>query len=101
MSLKQGMKHSEVKNKLKQYSPPHREKVKDSMINQVKIAEGQASADSLRKDINNLNWRGSCDTNFINSKSMAVSCNICLKECVHKRTAVCDACLRFSNLEAI
>ena len=97
MVLSIGMAHEEVKNKLKQYSEPHRNQVKSSMINQVKLAEGEGSANALKKEIDHLGWRGGCDTNFINSKSMAVTCNICLKDCKNRGTSLCESCFKFDN----
>ena len=97
--LKVGMKHEEVRNKLKNYPKPKRDMLKNSMCNQVKLAEGEGSANALKKEINHMDWRGGCDTNFTNCKTMTVTCGVCLKPCKYKGTSMCDSCLRFDKFE--
>lgn len=96
--LKEGMKYEEVKSKLKQYPKAKRDMLKSSMLNQVKLAEGEASSNDLKKDIDHIGWSGGCDTNFTNCSTMTVA-GICIKPCKHQRTSVCDECLRFSKFE--
>ena len=93
-----GMKHEEVRNKLKQYPKAKRDMLKDSMCNQVRLAEGEGSADTLKKEIDHIEWRGGCDTNFINNRSMTVM-GVCIKPCIYKDSIVCDDCFKFDRLK--
>jgi len=98
MSLpKVGMKHSDVRNKLKQYPKAKRDMLQKSMINQVKLHEGEASANALNKEINHMGWTGGCHTNFTENKMMSVAggpaaCNSCKHE-VNRGPFGCPDCI--------
>ena len=102
--LKEGMKHQEVKEKLHQYSKPHRDQVKDSMINQVRIAEGEESAQDLKHDIDHIGWKGGCHTNFTDLKTMSVAggpsaCNSC-KHDINRGSFGCPDCIPHSDIKS-
>lgn len=96
--LKIGMKYEDVRNKLKNYPKAKRDMLKDSMCNQVKLHEGEKAAEDLKKEVNHIGWKGGCDTNFTNMKSMSVA-GVCTKPCVNRNTNVCDSCFKFSELK--
>ena len=98
------MKYEEVKSKLKQYPKAKRDMLKSSMLNQVKLAEGEASANDLKHDIDHIGWKGGCHTNFTDLKTMSVAggpaaCNSC-KHDVNRGSFGCPGCIPHSDIKS-
>jgi hypothetical protein len=72
---KLGMTHKQVRDRLVKYDKPKAKMLKDSMVNQVKLCEGEKAAQDVAKEIDQrvAPTYGGCHTNFTNRPSMRVS----------------------------
>jgi hypothetical protein len=69
---KLGMTHTQVRDRLMKYDKPKAKALKDSMLRQVKLAEGEGAMKDIDNEVSArlTPIRSNCNTNFITLKTM-------------------------------
>ncbi len=98
---KPGMAYDDVKKRIKRIASTDKggDKIKtnlvNSLVNQVSAREGEGAVKSLVNELRGTrvkeHWGYKTRGNY--------TVGICLKDCIHKDTEVCESCFKFSNLE--
>jgi len=98
---KVGLHTETVRDKLKKHIGPKKNpRLRESMINQARIADGEKAANELYKEFSydNKNMKISDWNASSKSRPGGFQIGICLKECINKGTELCNSCFKFSNL---
>ena len=70
---KPGMKYENVLNKLKTYkSAKENPALRKSLVNQVRVRDGEDAAKAVDTEAKNSSRVATCNTDFINQKSMSI-----------------------------
>ena len=101
---KVGMKTEQVRERLlKTYDTNRADKMKESMINQVKLHEGEGAAKEISKEVDQRlrPTHRNCDTNFTFLKTMTVAntmqiCNNC-KHDINRTQWGCPDCIPYNE----